>query len=48
MERALVHRACAVELTVDDRNSPAIALYERFGLREKRAVRVYFRVLKKS
>lgn len=48
MTRASIRRAHAVELTVDDRNVPAMTLYRRFGLREKRAVRVYFRVLTKS
>jgi GNAT superfamily N-acetyltransferase len=47
-ERARAHNASEIQLTVDSRNVPAIAAYRKFGLSEKRAVRVYYRVEKKS
>jgi ribosomal protein S18 acetylase RimI-like enzyme len=46
--RARAHGASQISLTVDSRNAPARALYARFGLCEKRAVRVFFRVEKNS
>jgi ribosomal protein S18 acetylase RimI-like enzyme len=48
VERALAHSAEGIGLNVDAHNTPAIALYGRFGLSEKRAVRVIFRVEKKN
>jgi len=47
-ERARAHNASEIQVTVDSRNAPAIAAYEKFGLSEKRAVRIYYRVEKKS
>lgn len=47
-ERARAHAVATIMCTVDSRNAPALAAYRRFGLSEKRAVRVYFHVKKKS
>ena len=47
-ERAAAHGAPEMHVSVDDRNLPAVALYRKCGLSEKRAVRVYYRIEKKS
>ncbi len=46
--RAQAHDVSDLVATVDTRNIPAIAVYKHFGLSERRAVEVYYRLENKS